>query len=223
MRFIFSAPFRTNINLNSPMAMLNHDVVCGIINTKIKEFNDILPKGIEIKNQWKNNNNGKLHYSTLEDDLIPLSAKPFFTFYLNPEIALIDVLKSLPLIGYTTKIHHCNIDYYNNTVAILKVDVEIINPENNSKLISSIDNWSTNLCSKIIFLIKDTEYSFHSFLTKTTSGIIAKGLFKNVDTFNVFIDRNNIDPEKAKNQEELLWVTRVLFCEPDNESSYLEE
>ncbi len=223
MRFIFSAPFRTNINLNSLLAILNHNIVSGIINTKIEEFQDILPKGIEIKNLWKNNDNGELHYSSLEDDLIPLSAKPLFTFYLNPEILLTDVLKTLPTIGNPTKIHHCNIEYYNNTIAILKVDIEIINPENNSRLISLIDNWSTNLCSKIIFLIKDTEYVFHNLLTKTTSRNIAKGIFKTVGTFNVFIDRNNLDPEKIKNREELLWVTRVLFCEPDNESSYLED
>lgn len=216
MRFIFSAPFRTNINLNSLMAMSNPDIVFKIINNTISSFTEFLPEGIRIKNQWKKHDNGELHYSSLDEDLIPLSAMPLFVFAVSPEIILSEIVKTLPIIGKSSIINNCEIEYFNNTIAILRLDIKIEKPENGTQILSFIDKWSTELCSKIIFYVKETEYSFHRKINKDRSYNIANKLFKDVGSFNVFIDRNELDIEETKSREELLWVTRTLFCEKDN-------
>lgn len=213
MRFIFSAPFRTNINLNSLRAVDSSDLITETIETAVRVVNKNLSAGFLWETPWSRLDDSELHYSELTEDRLPPSATPLLRLVIPGDVILsIQAQKNTSEHFKETEIRHCAIDYYDNTVGILCVDMtfkEIVDCE---KFFALIDKWSTTFCSSIIKHIKPIEENIRTVLT-SGNDVLKNSYFICPGKFNVFFDRNAINKENnaSVEREEMLWVTRILI------------
>ena len=67
MNFIFSAPFRTGINLNSFISMNFTSEVVASVTSSLNEVKELLPNGFSWDIPWAKDSKGELHYSELSE------------------------------------------------------------------------------------------------------------------------------------------------------------
>lgn len=214
MRFIFSAPFRTNINLSSLEAVDESQKLALAIDDAIKftlsKSTNLFSYEIPLADTKK----GELHFSELSEDCLPLSATPLFRLFID-EHELFSPSENIynSFFGeHDFKVNKCSIDYYDNTIGILYIDLSFLNIRHEHNILSEIDKCSTKYCSSIIKLIKPIENQILSKLTNTSN---KDSLFIKNGQFHVFFDRNNIDNQDPEKSEDMLWVTRFFFTPED--------
>lgn len=211
MRFVFSAPFRTNINLSSIEAVDASELIANIIKIAIRNTKSNLGKGFSWKTPWVKTCNGELHYSELAEDYLPLSATPLLQLVISDNEMLSDLASSVKIMSVEEVLFKsCTVDYYDNTVGILNVDIVFNVNKYDQHFFSLIDKWSTKYCSLIIKIIKSFEIDMLSSLL-VAGRKNESNSFINPGDFYVFFDRNNLEPKSLAKIEEMLWVTRILI------------
>jgi hypothetical protein len=220
MHFIFSAPFRSRINLNSLASMNSTSEVVASIFSSLNNLQELLPNGFSWNVPWEKDSKGELHYSELSEDFIPLSATPLLRFHISLDRVNAMVSKS----GDKEWIHveslkECFIDYYDNTVAILFLGVELSFSKEKSKGFQLLDRWSTNFCTSLV----DQVAIYENQLIKSLINIKQnKGkLFLEPESFNVFFDQAVRDKEEVDVKNRILWVTRI-YVKSNEEVSMAE-
>jgi len=220
MRFIFSAPFRTNITLDSLNAVVTPEPVAKTLASTIQSLQSTMPVGFKWETQWARNNMGELHYSELSEDMLPLSATPILQLTISSDIIISHFVVPGDAIFQIARVDHCFVDYYDNTIAIARIDITLKEPRNKSIFFSSIDRWSTEFCSSIIKLIKPVEKEIWNKLLKNDQKE-NRGVFLSPGEFTVFFDRNVVQEDALNEREEMLWVTRIFLNSSDLSKSDL--
>lgn len=212
MRFTFSAPLRTHIALDTMRALEKPDQVAQWIGSLPTRVESILPKGVSVTTQWRPQGAGELRFAALDEDLLPPSARPLFRLVMEPAW----ILQTVP--GFSAlgaaRLNRAYIDYFDNTVALLLLDMDLGESPLDANGLGNIDHLSTALCSSLVQQIKPLECDIRQRLGQILAG---SGLFRQIGQFEVFTDRN----QGEGGQQDMLWVTRLLHLPqmPDDPSA----
>ena len=211
MRFLFVVPFRTNIN--------NFEEVNKCINSSLEELLSSLPEGYFWQTFWHEHNSGELRYSELSEDYIPFSSTPIcrLKIYEKHIIPIISDNLNQKLCEIES-INDLFIDYYDNTIAILFIDVGLNFINDISEAFSKIDKFSVDFSCVVINQIKTLEHQLQAKLVSKN-----ESLFKKQKNFNIFFDRKNTSKDIQNGAKEILWVTRIFFNYDDISTSILED
>jgi hypothetical protein len=222
MHFIFCAPFRTGINLNSLVCMNYISEVVACLSSSVSEVQQSLPEGFSWEVAWAKDGENELHYSELSEDFIPLSATPLLRLHIsigqmNALVNEQDDSKSVQV----QSIGACYIDYYDNTVAILFVDAELSFPKEEKEGFPLLDYWSTNWCSSVINQVGQFEKRLQVVLMNQK--INKQEIFLKPKSFRVFFDQGLYGKGGFDAIDKILWVTRIYVKEKEETSMALLE
>ncbi len=208
MQFLFSAPFRTKVNLNSLRSMDAIGEVVQHISSSVDDVTQSLPEGFSWSIPWAKDTEGELHYAELSEDLVPLSATPLFRLHLPTEKirSIIDQPSSEDSIKLAS-CNECYVDYYDNTVAILFFDATLSFPGNDEEGFKLLDKWSTDFCSRLISHVKPFENALTNELVSAKRN--RSKVFLEPESFTVFFDQTGSHGEKDDTSDKMLWVTRI--------------
>lgn len=211
MDFIFSAPFRTYLNIDgrNPFAYTESALEPLIVAARLENQNNM--GKLVWKVSWRKSDNGELRYSSLSEDSLPQSATPFLRLDISEDhLTSIFLERKLYHAIGEFQISECKALYYDNTVGILSLRVAIKNSGSKMDVFKIIDEWSTELCSSIIKLIYDTEESMRKRLSATK--VVNRPLILDPKDFIVFFDTPlNPSATYAKYRERMLWTTRIFI------------
>lgn len=215
MRFLFSAPFRTNINMNSLHAVNGAESVAAVIDAAVAASSPALPPGCAWESPWNQADRGELHYSELSEDCLPLTATPLMRLVVNPGfVASATAVAGTPPATEEVVVDRCVVDYYDNTVAIVSVELTLAGGASEAQTLSTVDRWSTAYCSAIIRAIKPFENAILKAL-RPDKRQSDTAIFMKPEEFHVFLDRMESVQDASEPREEMLWVTRILLASPD--------
>lgn len=209
MRFIFSAPFRTHINLDSVSAVDSFELITNILTEACESLANELPKEIVLSSQWRSDLNSSLHYSSLSEDNLPLTARPLIKMEITEFLRSYEH-KNISEMFEQEIINESYVEFYDNTIAVLFVDISFKNIINQNTFLDYLDKWSTKYCSGLVRTIKTFEKKIQNKLTKLDLDYEIKNFVPN-GRFKVFFDRNLIDPAQVSLSDEMLWVTRICL------------
>ncbi|KAA1161559.1 hypothetical protein [Pseudoalteromonas distincta] len=208
MRFIFSAPFRTQINLDSISAVDSLDMITDILTETNKYLMNNFTEGIVLSSPWCSDSNSCLQYSSLSEDNLPLTAKPLIKMNITGlarSFEYYDISEDYD--SGLSLINESYVEFYDNTIAVLLVDITFKNIINKNAFISSLDQWSTKYCSALINSIKLYEKKIQEKLIELDLSYKTKHFVPN-GSFKVFFDRNQTF---TNINDEMLWVTRICL------------
>lgn len=222
MHFIFSAPFRTGINLNSLVSMNANGNVVEQIFSSLVEVQSQLPKGFDWEVPWAKNCENELHYSELSEDLIPLSATPLLRLRMaiDPMRVMMQEKENFKEIQVDS-IESCFIEYYDNTVAILFIDANLSFPDGHKSGFQVLDRWSTGWCAEVINEASKFDKHLQNVLVNRKNN--KKKIFLKPEEFKVFFDQYQNHKRDAPAIDKLLWVTRVFLSSKDDPGMALLE
>lgn len=210
MRFIFSAPFRTNINLKTVNAVDSSDLIYDVLYQAKQDIEGNVPETLSWDIPWNKSNNGELQYAALTEDSLPLSATPILKLNISNYQCANALIANFAFESLT--INSCFVEYYDNTIAILTIDMVFNGIKNTKLFLENVDKWSTAYCSSVIKYIKPFETSMLFAIAKY-DGLNKKQIFLKAGNFTVFFDRNSLENNAYIDREEMLWVTRLLLQE----------
>ncbi|QJX02078.1 hypothetical protein HML84_07765 [Alcanivorax sp. IO_7] len=151
MRFTFLAPFRTDLNFNSVSMAANPGALEPTLEHVFKWYANNSTPGISLQSHRKASRSGQLYYSGLAEDALPSTVKPVFELILSDEwVADCVEGKGFNSGLLPSSIERCRIEYFDNTVALLHVDVCFSGLNDAADLFDSLDQWSTEFCGFLI-------------------------------------------------------------------------
>lgn len=221
MKFIFNAPFRTGINLNSLASMSSTSEVVARINSSLNAVQQFLPGGIAWEVPWEKDSECELHYSELSEDLVPFSATPLLRLHISND-RMNSTAKEF-CSGeqiQVDSVDDCFIEYYDNTVAILFIDVKLSFTKEMSEGFHHLDKWSTNFCAALINQVSTYEKHIVQSLTNKKN---KHDIFLRPESFRVFFDQATQDEEAVDALHKMLWVTRIYINEKEETNMELLE
>ncbi|MCZ0941863.1 MAG: hypothetical protein OXJ53_02270 [Gammaproteobacteria bacterium] len=207
-RFIFSAPFRTNIEMDtfsasSPMDAENH----------IQKIVDLLNGSVSEGCRWTTErgpkSDGDLQFASLnEHDLSP-KAKPILCLQVRCE-ALEQFRKSacVPSGASSLGFNDCRVLYYDDTVAILICDISMGGLRRGAMEV--IDAWSVEFCKSLVDWLRPHRDCLERSLLAGSSGRRHRDLFAQRCHLRRFDDRN--DSASADGQT-MMWVNRIMVVD----------
>ena len=111
--------------------------------------------------------------------------------------------------------HDCDISYFDNTIAILTLDVTFECREESEVVFDYIEHWSNELCSLILGATREYEKRFSAELLSGSRAKKSKKIFLKRGEFIVYSDRNDLKKSNESDSGDALWVSRVYFDEND--------
>lgn len=222
MYFTFVAPFRTKINFNSIGLAENPSQLASTI-ARVMDFycSDPTP-GVDIKSIWFQPESGQLHYASLNEDFLPSTVLPIYE--LNFKSCFVDEninAHHLPALLDVSSVGGCRVEYFDNTIAVLYVDVMFSESQSEADVFSALDKWSTDFCARLIDMVGPIEDKIFSLLVDCDhrSG---KRISLAQSEFNVFFDFKDEDL-LVDGLGKMLWVTRVCHVPIDYEKAEILE
>ena len=204
--FIFSAPFRTNIEMDHFSAL---EPV--LVDDFLKEVSDALNASQEQSNNWRTTRQREkgndLKFANLDEQMLPWTASPIAVLKVETDI-LLEVSNRVgdPFGGPEAfKIERCSVRYYDNTIAVMVCEVSIERtPED---VLEVVDTWSTMLCQSLIGALAMHRHGLENELRIRGQEKPNRGLFAEPGKLKRFTDRNSSLKEDART---MLWTTRIL-------------
>lgn len=215
MVLVLTAPFRTDLNLDSKAAVDQEPLVSKLLSTSINATKRHEQSGMAVSSQWPAIRAGNLRYASLKEDYLPRAVTPLFSISYAPTVTDLAIAEHLG--GFSATLTSCRADYFNNTLAILCIELDLDASKQPDGWINQLDAWSTELCALVIGLIKPLEYRIISDLNAPRSKLRSK-VFIHRSNFKAFFDRAESAAVELRPHEELLWVNRILATEgkPDS-------
>lgn len=217
MRFFFSAPFRTDINLNSINAAGSPASVEERLLHATKATS--LSEGMNWEVPPRRDDPRKVRvYSGIDMDSIPHIAMPLARLCISDQ-AVKSLVGSQALgkesVIEQTLFHDCAINYFDNTIAILTLDVTFKCPGGKEVVFDYIECWSNKLCSLILRGTREYEKRFSVELLGGNRARKPKKIFLKRGEFIVYSDRNDLKKSNESDSDGALWVSRIYFDEND--------
>ena len=207
--FIFSAPFRTNIEMNT-FSALSADKVDGHIREVVGELgrteggDDLWTTGRDSGQR------GELVYANLDESVLPRKAKPIACLQVRSQ-GLERIAKDAcaPSGATSLDISDCGVRYYDDTIAILVCRVSVGGLRTSDA--GSISNWSTGFCKSLIDRLRSRRLRLESALLARSAASKNQGLLSRQGHLSRFTDRN--EPSAANDGDTMLWVNRIMVSE----------
>ena len=216
MRFFFSAPFRTDINLNSINAASSPASVDERLLQAARAIATSLSEGMNWEVPRLNDPRQDRVYSGIGMDSIPHIAMPLAQLRISDEAvkSLVGpqaLSKECAIEG--TRFHDCAICYFDNTIAVLTLDVTFECPAEKDVVFDYIERWSNELCSLILRTTREYEKKFSAELLGENRTKKSKKIFLKRGEFIVYSDRNDLRKSNESDSDDALWVSRIYFDE----------
>ena len=205
-RFIFSAPFRTNIEMDN-FSALEPAVIDNFINEVTGALN--APQG--QANRWRSGRQQDkgfdLQFANLDEQMLPRIATPIAVLQVGT-VSLQEVSQQVdvPFEGpEAIRTEGCSVRYYDNTIAVMVCVVTIERPP--EEVLGVVDTWSTKLCESLIEALAVQRQRLEKALLATERKKAYKGLFAEPGKLRRFTDQNAGLKEDGHT---MLWATRIL-------------
>lgn len=206
-RFILSAPFRTNIEMDtfSPLSEAEEE-------SHIRKVVAALDRDEQGGSQWAaGRGSGKgddLQYANLDDQVLPRKATPIAHLQIGgTDLERIAENALPPPCESSLRIADCSVRYYDDTIAILMCEVSLVGLREVDMV--GVAPWSAEFCKSVI----DWLQPFRERLEiKLQDGGAAEWrlLFSPTGRLRRFEDRNEGSREDGRT---MLWVNRILVSE----------
>jgi len=213
MRFYFSAPFRTDINLNSIEAARFPGSVEERLRLTEKAMVPHMAEGMQWAVPKPHDSEAVRLYSSIGEDSIPSIAMPLAQLRLTDKAVKLLLESHRSGLGAAIgqiSVVDCVISFFDNTIAILTLDVTISPKKEAVTVFDDIESWSNQVCYCIIKLTKKYETMFLSILHSRPNGK-AKKIFLRPGNFVVYSDRNDARKSNDSGGDDALWVSRIFF------------
>jgi hypothetical protein len=210
-RLILSAPFRTQLNLNTVSALLHSEATCDLLIAAAIKAQQAVSIEFEISSIWKSQTATELHYSQLTEDSAPLSATPLFRIKFNERI--IDNLVKVNNNSEVVKIRgvvECILEYYDNTIGLLYCVLDIELPGTDAQSLRVIDLWTVGYCGSVVDYAYHAELALYDSLHSLSSKYSRLGLVLRPGKDLIFLAPSGPVRRRIPAQHKLLWVTRIL-------------
>ncbi|MEX1667192.1 hypothetical protein [Zhongshania arctica] len=199
---LLSAPFRSAANLDTARATAAEQTFLRDIEVLCAKLEKDLPKSITVSSSIDSKSLAELKYSSIMEDSLPSSAKPFLT--LSFDTVTLEIGNNDDI-----RVYDCIVEFYDNTVAILKMAADVVHnrPTESKVLPKNLDELTTLLC--VDFLNKNA--SVFEEVDRAIQLLIQAGevtCFLAKDSFKIFeheaIELTPVTP---------LWVTRIAIID----------
>jgi|GEM_PF-6585964 len=211
MKFLFFAPLRTNLNLDSIAALKQPESLRRLI-TEVIEARGQTNTECEWQCLLENCDASLLRYETLAQDSTPASALPFLKLTV-PEHIVHQLMPELSSPNSTAGVRFddCAVFYYDNTMGVIKLALSLEEVTDRAALLGGIDEWSIRLCKAVATFILPEESGFRSALIEAQN---TKDLrhFLRRNEFEVFFDRHLQQGQAPPVvRDDIMWVNRLLI------------
>ena len=214
-RFIFFAPFRTNVETDIFSALSDTEVdnlifkvACG------------LNRAEEGRSQWITERGAgrgdKLLFANLDEHVLPRKAKPIVCLEVcSKDLEQLSSNARPPAGASKLTVTECTVRYYDDTIAILvcRVGLEGLLAGD----IGSIDAWSTEFCQSLVDKLRVSRTRLEKALYEQNETRWRHNFFGSLGRSRRLADHNRGSSVDGRS---MLWVTRVLVAEdePDLEA-----
>lgn len=206
--FIFSAPFRTNIEMDtfsacSPMDAENH------IHKIVAQLNSGSKEGGSWTTEHGPKLGGNLQFASLDEQVLSPKAKPIACLQVYCDVLEQFTRSACVFSGASSLgISDCRVRYYDDTVAILVCSVCLSGLRSGD--IGGIDAWSIEFCKSLIDLLRPHRESLESALLTASGSRRLRGLFAQRDRLRRFADRNG---SESSDGQTMMWVNRIMVVD----------
>ena len=206
LRFVFSAPFRTNVEMDtfSVLSPAEVDAHVGHIAT-------VLNGAAGTGGRWTaggGDHDDELRFASLDEHALPRTATPIISVRVSDEVAgRLAEGASLPFGVSSLRIADCSVGYYDDTIAILVCEVGIGGSP--AGVLPGLDTWSTGFCKSLIDALGSHRRELEKALAEKGATKVHDRLFSRAGRLRRFSDRNR---GSRQDGQTMLWVNRVWLA-----------
>ena len=216
LRFVFSAPFRTNVEMDTFSVLSPADT-----DAHVERVAAILNDADGVGGRWtavRGDHDGELRFANLDEHALPRTATPILSLRVADEVVgrfAENVV--LPPGASSLGIDDCDVGYYDDTIAILTCQVSLGGSP--ADVLPDLDAWSTGFCKSLIDELRTHRERLEEALA-TRGPTKAHGLlFSRPGRLRRFSDRNRGSGEDGRT---MLWVHRVLLADARPEPELID-
>ena len=205
---ILSAPFRTNIEMDT-FSALSESEVDRLVREVIENLNDREKGGFRWTTERSCGSSDELMYANLDDHVLPQKAKPIACLQ-SGDGALDRIAEALRRISNASsiRIHDCRVRYYDDTIAnlVCRVTLGGLRPSD----LGSLDKWSITFCRTLIDEFGTHRARLEEAFLALSAAKRHRRLFARPKRLRRFSDRNQ---GSSENGATMLWVNRVFVAD----------
>ena len=207
---ILSAPFRTNIEMDT-FSALSESEVDRLVREVTESLNDAEKGGSRWATERGSGSSDELLFTSLDDHVLPQKAKPIACLQ-SGDGALDRIAEALRGISKASsiRIDDCRVRYYDDTIAILVCRVTLggLRPSD----LGSLDKWSITFCRRLIDELGSRRARLEEAFLARSAAKRHRRLFARPKRLRRFSDRNQ---GSSENGATMLWVNRVLVADAE--------
>ena len=207
---ILSAPFRTNIEMDT-FSALSESEVDRLVREVAESLNDAEKGGSRWTTERGSGSSAELLFTSLDDHILPQKAKPIACLRSGDGV-LGRTAEALRRISKASsiRIDDCRVRYYDDTIAILVCRVTLggLRPSD----LGSLDKWSIKFCRTLIDELGAHRARFEDAFLARSAARRHRRLFARPKRLRRFSDRNQ---GSSENGATMLWVNRVLVADAE--------
>ncbi len=215
LQFVLSAPFRTNIEMDT-FSVLSDEAVDDHIDAIAAALNDAEGCAGRWATGSEGASAGELRFANLDEHSLPRSASPIIRLQVAEHVAgRFAAGAALPDGASSLRITDCAVGYYDDTIGLLVCRVSIGGSP--AAILEGFDSWSTRFCKSVIDALASCREELEQALVGTAGATKHhRRLFSNPAHLRRFSDRNR---DSREDGQTMLWVNRVLVADscPEHE------
>ena len=205
-----AAPYRTALNTRTLAVASATEQVAELLRQAVSQTGGIATA--EPAYQWSTSEapstDSELRYGTLDDDLVPMSARPLLTLHLNQGF-LSGEAAVPPESRKHFRILSAHAEYYDSTIAVLWIRAVVDNDRLEHDLMDAMDRRTTDLCARIVGAVQPLEFEMLSKLRSLAKELKCSELFLDDSESVVFADAPFVVGQRDAHSR-LLWTSRVI-------------
>ena len=209
-RLILSAPFRTNIEMDTFSALSAADVG-DRLRDAVGDLSGTASEGVRWTTEREPGRGDGLLFASLDEHVLPQKAKPIACLQLHGRALERLADGASPAEGASSlRIDDCRVMYYDDTIAILVCTVSLGRLRAGD--LGSVDQWSIGFCKSLADKLGTHRAKLEGALLASREARRQRRLFSPAGRLRRFDDRNRGSSQDGRT---VLWVNRVLVTEAE--------
>ncbi len=206
LRFLFSAPFRTNVEMDTFSVLSPAEV-----DAHVEDIATRLNEAEGTEGRWTaggGEHDDELRFANLDEHALPRTATPILSLWVSGEVVgRLAEGAPLPSGASNMRIADCRVGYYDDTIAMLVCEVSVDGSP--ADVLAGLDTWSTRFCKSLIDALGTHRRKLEKALATKGGAKAREPLFSRAGRLRRFSDRNRGAREDGQT---MLWVNRVWLA-----------